>query len=251
MKRTFIVILTALLIFPGCQEFTKNQNIAAIDLQISRIQHHVESISTADNIYYNENVDFTLLNEAKQVCFDNGIKLTEEYSQETITPSELSSGLDKMISLLYFIWMEEFDTATRDQNHDQLVKIKQEHDSIGQNEVISNWLTENNLTQNYQQIQDIIKNTIDAVDKGKTIEANDTKLSSLQSQLEQFKQDNQIDSYNNLVNEYNSLLEQNKALINEYNLIITEYDSDYIFNSFLSLVNIKLLFPQQENLQLK
>lgn len=243
------IILLGLILLVGCQD-NQNLNIAAIDQQIIRLRTHIIDIADDEGVYQNELVDMQLLKEIKETTIDNAQENMNLFNDGKMTTDDLDETLEKTLSVLYFIWMEELNSAQTIADIDRLDQLQTEHNSITSEELIQSFLQKKDLMNTYAETREIFKKVPELVREKIQIEDWAEELAEIQNELEVLKADNKVSEYNEKVDVYNARLVEYESKIHEYNNQIEKYNNHYIYQTFIDLININLIFPGQENIQL-
>jgi len=248
MKKYFLLFLFFGLV--GCHNSGHNLNLAAIDQQILKLRQHVVAIADDNGIYQNENLDQQLLKEIKETTIEKGNENIDLWQQGKLEQDDFQQTLEKMSSVLYFIWMEEIDSAQSANDSDRIQILQKEHDEVMNNNIWQNFWESKNKLADYARVREVIKTDLEMVNLRNEIEQNNEELNQLRQEMEQLNTENKISEYNDRVEIFNQQVEANQDLINKYNTEITRNNSELANQAFLNLIEISLLFPQQNNLQL-
>jgi len=240
------------LFFSGCLwDSQQNLDIAQIDQQADDLRAHLYKISEGDDYYKNENIDFALLNRIQTVVNERGESLISSYKDGKIDEAKKEEGLKKVISLLYFIWMEKFDAAQADKNVDEMEKIFEEQEEFSSNQTIKDYLANNGKIDNFNKLQDVFKNYPDLIKKNIEIDDNNKKLEQLKSDAAKYENENNINEYNRVADEFNALLETNNNLVEEYNTKLEKYNYEDIYKTFMGMIDAEVIFPGQTDIPLQ
>ncbi|MFZ5391904.1 MAG: hypothetical protein ACOZAR_01790 [Patescibacteria group bacterium] len=249
MFKKMLVLFSSLFLIGCGANLPSSQATKNINSQINKVSIHVQQISDSNHVYDNSNINLDLLHDSKESIKNSLQQIFSDNKNSAVSSPDYQTILKKSLSCLHFIWLEEFDAAYKNNNQDALKKTRQEYnDFINQTE-IREYYQSNNQTQNLDNLQTTFNEAISLIEKYKKINENKTKLSSLKQNMDKLSAENQLVSYNQLVDEYNLLVEENTLLVNEYNKKIEIYTPEKIYQSFLDLININDIFPQQNTLK--
>jgi len=249
LRKIVLPLLILALFLSGCDVAPGNANIANLDRQIKKVSDHIYSISV-DGIYENSQVDLSLLDQAKSAALVSQQNLNSQYEVGEIDQGTQNEGIAKSFSLLHFIWMEEYEAAWAFKNSDRLLKLQNEFVDFENMAEIEQWAKERNLKNQELVLQDILSKSIRAGNLAQEIDQNNKNLAQLKSQIEAMTPELEPGEYNAKVSEYNNLVDSNQNSVIEYNDIISEYSPAIIYQSFLDLIQIDLIFPNQTELNL-
>lgn len=243
---TFLLLL---LLFAGCEGSFGNPNVNEIDRQIDKVSDHIYSISQNET-YHNEDIDFTLLDRSKQTAQSSLHNLIASYEAGDTDLETLNENIDKTATLLYFVWMEEFDAAWNYKNTNNMLKVQSQMAEFNSWQYVDEWLKNNEMQNDLLSLQETMTALIRASNLSTEIDNNIKKLEQQKEKIDQLAESDQNDSYNKLVVEYNNLIDTNQSLIEEYNQIVSEYTPEDTYQMFLKIIDVKTIFPNQEELPL-
>ena len=248
IKKILIIFVSFFLILSGCFTDGSTNSLTQIDLQLQKINDHVVSISGDSHTYQNENLDLSLLSNVKDSLIALSQKLIIEHQSQAITDDQYNDGLNKIVSLLHYIWMEEFDAALKYQNKVIILKIQQEQKEFCSQADVKEWLVNNQKYNHTQALQKKISEVVQAIDYQNQIKQNQEQLTILKQQLSDLSDKNDVSGYNDLVPEYNNLVDANQQINDQYQQLISQNNPENLYQSFLNLVDVKVIFPGQEQL---
>jgi hypothetical protein len=251
MNKFWIWFFILPLTISGCWGAKQNMDITQIDQQANSLREHLYAISGGEDVYKNENLDFSLLNQVKTIVNERCSNLINYYKDGKINEDIKNEGLDKSISLLYFVWMEQFDSAQANKKVDEINQIFEEQTDFTANQTIKDYLEKNGKIDSYNKLQDIFKNYPDLINKSILIDENNAKLDQMKTDASRLEGENNISEYNRVADEYNSLLDENNKLIEEYNTKLENYKYDDVYKTFINLINVGVIFPGQTEIPLE
>lgn len=250
-KILFITCLFSCIFFTGCFVPPADSTITDIDSSVAQITSHLQQISSQNGKYRNEQLDFQLLQSVKNNLLKDLYLLDQKKQSGTINKDLYDKYLDKNLSALHFIWLEELENALSNNQDEYIAQINTELTQVNNYRYVQDWIKNNNKQTAYDNIKSLLRDLIELTNLNKTITENNIKLAEQSKQLEELKQASDFTAYNQLAKEYNQLVESNSALINTYNQSAQKYDSLYLNQVFLEYININQILPDQYQLNLK
>lgn len=248
MKKALLILPFIFLL--GCHSEGHNLNLSAIDQQIIILRNHIYDISDSQGVYQNENIDQQLLQEVKKNVMEKGSDNLEQYTDGKLSTEKKDETLKKMLSVLYFVWMEELDSAQSADDEQRLINLQEEHEINTSSQIIQDYWRTTNKINDYANVREIFKMIPNLIQMRAEIESQNKELELIKNELEELKMTNRISDYNDKVQIYNAKVEENEKNIAEYNEGIAEYNNEYVYSSFIKLIDISTLFPTQDVIEL-
>lgn len=240
------------LILGGCAtQPAQDETITSIDQTVTELRNHLQQISVKDNAYRNDQLDFALLKKNKAILITNLDKISQKQQAGTIVGEKYDQYLDKTLSALYFIWLEELEGSLTNNQFDYVLQISNEQSQVAERIDVQDWVGSKNKQTAYDNIQTAFRDLNELLNQNNAVIANNGKLAQQKKQLEDLKQANDITNYNSLTKEYNTLIDKNTELIASYNALVQKYDTRYLNQVFLDFIDINQILPQQTKLNIQ
>ncbi len=250
-KIVLVIPVIFSLFLAGCNSDTQNLDIKQLDQQASNLRSHLYDISGNNDYYDNENIDFTLLKEVKDVVLDRSAKIVNSHRDDKIEDAVLDDGINKSITLLFFVWMEEFDAAQSNNDLDNLNYIKDEIDLFVNETEVMNWIKNNDKKSSLNEIDKILIEMPSLVNLGLEIDRNNEELNTMKSEADQFETNDNVVEYNRVADNYNVLLDENNVKIEDYNSRLEQMNYENIFTTFMKMIDVSYIFPGQTSIPLE
>lgn len=244
------ILVSGLILLAGCSD-NSNLDIDQLNQQATVLKDHLYEISGDKDFYENEKIDFSLLKNIKNVVLERSQNIILSHRDDKIQDQVLDEGLNKSISLLYLIWMEEADAARRNNDLENLKYIQKEQSEFSSQKEVSSWIEDNGKNDSHNRLQQYLDSLPQLLEQGKKIDENNERLNVLRADADRFKTENNIVEYNRVADEYNVLLEENNRMVDDYNSKLEGIDYNKIYDDFINMIDVGFIFPGQDTIPLK